>query len=186
MVNSFTEGRSVPVTSTISRPIARTLTTLIVGLAVITLSGCSLLGNIIGSNGDAGTVKGNGDQTDVFTIKVGQCLNDAAASGEVSSVPVVDCTKPHDTEAFKSIELTEDTYPGDTAISDRAETECDNAFESFVGIAVADSTSIVDAWYLPTADSWAGGDREILCLVGSVDADRKPVKTTGSLKGAAK
>jgi Septum formation len=174
------------VVSTVSRQIARTLATVVVGLAAISLSGCSLLGNIIGSNGDAGTVKGSGDQTDVFTIKVGQCLNNAAASGEVSSVPVVDCKKPHDTEAFKSIRLTEDTYPGDSAMADRAQSECDNAFESFVGIAAADSPSIVDAWYLPTSDSWAGGDREILCLVGSVDADGKPVKTTGSLKGAAK
>jgi hypothetical protein len=164
----------------------RTFRLLIIGLAALALSGCSLLGNIIGSNGDAGTVKGNGDQTDVFTIKVGQCLNDAKASGEVSSVPVVDCKKPHDTEAFKSIKLTEETYPGDTAMADRAESECNDAFESFVGIAVSDSPSIVDAWYLPTSDSWAGGDREILCLVGSVDADGKPVKTTGSLKGAAK
>jgi Septum formation len=163
----------------ISTPLHRGIAALTVGLAAIALSGCSLLGNVIGNTT-------NPDKTDVFTIKVGDCLNDTTTSGTVTTVPVVACKKPHDTEAFKSIIMTDDSYPGEDATTTRAQNECNDAFTDFAGITYKESKTLDVSFYYPTTDSWDGGDREILCLIFSIDKDGNEVKTTGSLKGVAR
>jgi Septum formation len=155
---------------------------LTVGLAALALSGCGLV-NLLGGNG---TVSGEGDQANVLTIKVGDCLNDATAGSTVTSVPIVDCSKPHDSEAFASILMTEDKFPGDDAVEAQGSQECHDAFKGFVGVTVENSTSIKFTFYSPTSSSWDGGDREILCLVYSVNENGKIKKTTGSLQGAAR
>jgi Septum formation len=157
---------------------------LTVGLAALALSGCGLV-NLLGGNGN-GTVSGEGDQTNVLTINVGDCLNDATAGSTVTSVPIVDCSKPHDSEAFASILMTEDNFPGVDAVEAQGSHECHDAFKGFVGVAVENSTSIKFTFYSPTSSSWDGGDREILCLVYSVDENGKVKKTTGTLRDAAR
>lgn len=155
---------------------SRALAVLTVALAGATLSGCSLIGNI----GGASTPPAEGTTTDVFTVKVGFCLNDGDATGEVSEVNVIDCASPHDSEAYKSVIMADGDFPGETAVDDQAVSECTSAFSGFVGIDY--ETSTLDfSYYYPTEDSWGSGDREILCLV--VDPNGK---TTGTLEGAAK
>lgn len=159
---------------------SRTLAILTVGAASIALAGCSLLGNLTGANTGGESPSGEGDTTDVFTIKVGDCLNDGGATGEVSEVPKIDCAEPHDSEAYASIMMADGDFPGDTAVDDQAVSDCTSQFNSFVGINYDDST-LDFAYYYPTEASWAQGDREILCLI--VDPAGQ---VTGSLKGAAK
>jgi hypothetical protein len=158
---------------------SRGLAALTLGAASLALAGCSLLGGSNNTPTDAST-DSSGDSADVFTIKVGDCLNDGAVEGEVSTVPIVDCSEPHDSEAFASIAMTDGEFPGDDAVKTQAESGCTAQFNTFVG---ADySTSVLDySYYYPTADSWAQGDREILCLVLDPAG-----QTTGSLKGAAR
>ena len=157
----------------------RTLAILTVGAASLALAGCSLLGNLGGGSTPEETT-GAGDPADVFTIKVGDCLNDGSATGEVSEVPTVDCAEPHDSEAYASIIIDDGDFPGDEALVAQAEAECGAAFSDFVGIDF-ESSSLSYAYYYPTESSWASGDREILCLI--VDPAGQ---TTGSLQGTAK
>lgn len=162
----------------------RALAFVAITIAGASLTGCSLLGNIGGGNGATSGTDGTdapvGTDTDVFTVKVGDCLNDSAVEGEVTSVKAVDCTEPHDSEAFKSIDMDDGDFPGDTAVEDAAVSGCTEAFAGFVGLDY--ETSLLDfSYYTPTEAGWGGGDREILCLV--IDPDGK---TTGSLEGAAK
>jgi hypothetical protein len=152
--------------------------------ASVALSGCSLINGVLNGGSKSGVVQGDGANTDVFTIKVGDCLNDAAADGTVSSVPTVKCSQPHDTEAFKSIVVAEGAFPGETAIKSQASEQCKTAFGEFAGISYDSSKSLDYSYYYPTTDSWANGDREILCLILSIDSSGNPVKTTGTLKGA--
>lgn len=159
----------------------RILAALTIGAAGVALTGCSLLGDLSNGNGnDNGpSDSAEGTTTDVFTIKVGDCLNDGAATGEVSEVKVIDCASEHDSEAYKSITMTDGDFPGETAVDDQAVSECTSAFTSFIGMDY--ETSTLDfSYYYPTADSWKQGDREILCLV--VDPNGK---SSGTLEGAA-
>jgi Septum formation len=162
------------VSAKVSPLLRRSVAGLAIGLAAVALTGCSVIGGLL-----------NNGKSDVFTIKVGNCLNAGTTDGTVSEVPIVDCEKPHDTEAFSSIIMTDDSFPGDKAVTDRAEQECYDAFEPFAGASYDDSPELDVSYYFPTETSWKGGDREILCLIYSIDADGNPIKSTGSLKGAA-
>jgi hypothetical protein len=160
---------------------ARSLTALAIGAATVALAGCSLLGQVTGggdTGGDTGT--GEGTDTDAFSIKVGDCLNDASVSDEVSSVPVIACTEPHDSEAYASIIMPDGDFPGEDAVTSAAEDGCLAEFEGYVGIPYDDSSFEV-SFYFPTEASWGSGDREILCTVYDPNG-----QTTGSAKGSNK
>ena len=153
-----------------------TLAVLLAAVAGVALAGCSLIPfNVVDSNPD------DGIDSDVFTVSVGDCLNDDGVEGEISSVPKVDCSEPHDSEAYASIEMADGEYPGEEAVFAEADRGCESRFEAFVGISYAESVFSF-SYYYPTPQSWASGDREIICLI--VDPAGKV--TSGSLAGAAR
>ncbi|WP_227430891.1 septum formation family protein [Psychrobacter sp. I-STPA6b] len=124
------------------------------------------------------------DQEDVFSLKVGMCFNDPSDSDiytedQVSSVPVRDCTKPHDYEIFYTFNLTNQTLPDDETLEEEAFEKCTQAFQQYIGKSYEDS--IYEMSYLhPTEESWQADDREVACFL--VDAEGK--KLTQSLKGS--
>ena len=152
---------------------ARAFAFLAVGTASLVLAGCSLLP---GGLGDSDTPTEEGD--DVFSIEVGDCLNDADVSEEVKTVPIVDCAGPHDSEAFFTQDLPDGDYPGEDSIVASADEICGPAFQDFVGIDQADSIYAA-SYYYPTESSWGAGDREILCVAYADDVSQ----ITGSIKG---
>lgn len=157
----------------------RALAILTVGVASLALAGCSLIGNITGGT-DTSTDPAEGSDTDVFTIAVGDCLNDGDVEGEVSTVKTIDCAEPHDSEAYASVIMDDGDFPGDQAVEDQAVSDCTTEFTTFVGIDY--NSSILNfSYYYPTSASWDQGDREILCLVYDPAG-----QVTGSLSGSAK
>ena len=162
-------------------PLARTAAIVAVAALGFGLSGCSLIGQLTGDGtvrDDDGQVVESNDEADVFTIQVGDCLNDSDAAEEVTAVPLVRCAEPHDSEVYASIIMTGDEFPGLAAVQAEAETGCIEEFESFVGTPHLDS--IYDfSYYFPTEASWNGGDREILCVI--YDPAGQPI--TGTLAG---
>lgn len=137
------------------------------------LSGCGVVGDALGG-GEAG----------VFTLHVGDCLDDATETGDVSTVPLVDCDGPHDSEIYASIMMHDAEYPGEEATIAAADDACRGEFERFVGIPAADSIYSFATLY-PTASSWDGGDREILCRIALTRDDGSIEKVSGSLEGKA-
>lgn len=107
------------------------------------------------------------DSVDV-TADPGECLALDAGGGVVSGTDVVPCDDPHDAEAFHRVDLADGSYPGDAAVADRADALCLDEFEAYVGIDYYDSEYWID-WLVPTADGWASGDREVVCLLVSGD-----------------
>ena len=153
----------------------RVLAALILGAASFTLAGCT-------NSADSDTPAATDPATDaaVVTIAVGDCFNDADVEGQSTTVPTVDCAAPHDSEAFESIIMTDDDFPGADDVTSQAEAGCTAAFATFVGLDYGTST-LKYSYYYPTAASWAQGDRDILCLVYDPAA-----QTTGTLKSAAR
>ncbi|WP_456786802.1 septum formation family protein [Cellulomonas sp. P5_C5] len=121
-------------------------------------------------------------EADVFSLKVGDCLNQAASEEEteVSSVPTVPCAEPHDSEAYAATDLPEGDYPGDASVTESADTYCYDEFATFIGLSYDESALDLASFY-PTQESWAGGDREIMCFVSSPDG-----QVTGTLAAAAR
>lgn len=145
---------------------------LAVGALLLSLSGCAAASDTVGPR-----------ETTVFAISVGDCLNDASDTADVSAVPVVKCSEPHDSEVYAVIVMADGDYPGDEAVMQQADDGCREEFTLYVGVPATQSRYMFNALY-PTEDSWTGGDREILCRValvtnGAID------KVTGSLKGVA-
>ncbi len=103
------------------------------------------------------------DDADIFQIEVGDCFDSVDVDSEVfESLPVVPCADPHDSEVYLAFDLTGDVYPGQPAIEAEYQRCIGEEFTAFVGMAY--ETSVYEVLpFSPTEQSWAAGDREILC-----------------------
>lgn len=118
----------------------------------------------------------------VFSLEVGTCFNDADSTAtELSEVPIVDCSEPHDNEVYHLFDLPDGDYPGEAAVSTAANEGCLDAFAGYVGTAYLDSE--LDYFPLtPTSGSWDAGDREVVCAL----YDLTLAQLTGSMQGAGR
>ncbi|MCB7136993.1 septum formation family protein [Cellulosimicrobium marinum] len=164
------------------RPV-RPAAVLLVTSCLLATSACGVL--LPGSEpvrDEAGAITEADDAADVFSIAVGDCTDDAEDASsteaeEISTVAVVPCGEPHDNEVYASVLLDDGDYPGLEVVEAEADERCLGEFEGFVGAAYEESA--YDYWPMyPTAESWATGDREILCLVYHGELE----KVTGTLK----
>lgn len=116
-----------------------------------------------------------GDATSVADIAVGDCFDDPAEE-IVVELELIDCAEPHDNEVYANLQIQEDAFPGDEAITAFAYDACLDPFAAYVGESYEDSA--LDYWFLtPTAESWNSGDRAITCVLYSADLS----KLTGSV-----
>jgi hypothetical protein len=121
-----------------------------------------------------------GDMVSVFDLETGDCF-DSAAERTVEEVERIDCAAPHTYEVFAVVEHpggADDLYPGDEAIASFAGVQCRAEFETFIGLDY-DSSELSIFYLHPSAETWATGDREVLCTVFSEDG---PLE--GSMEGA--
>jgi len=126
-----------------------------------------------------------GEETSVFELEVGDCFS--ADSDAVESVLVVDCEQSHHYEAFFIFDHEagpDEAYPGDQEILEFADSECRPPFEEFVG-----NDYETSLWYItsvtPSAETWARGDREVICALDQQDSDGQAIEVTGSAEGTA-
>lgn len=132
----------------------------IAGLAMcFTVSGCATLGGVIGDVLP--------DQTEAHVLVVGDCFNNtvslAAGDSEMADVPRENCTLAHDNEVYESFTLTGTAFPGDEKLATSGTEKCQPAFEQFAGVPAEDAGTLKYAFFVPTAESWKLGDREVIC-----------------------
>ncbi len=127
----------------------------------------------------------SGGNVDAFTMRVGDCFDDTSSlasqdGGEVTSLPGVPCSEPHDNEVYAVFDVDVGSFPQGEAMSELAFESCLDRFEPFVGLEYESSTLDILTLY-PSEDSWKlQNDREVVCAVYDIDAN----KLTGSVKGS--
>jgi hypothetical protein len=112
-------------------------------------------------------------------LKVGQCLSEEAATGDVGIAQAVDCAKPHFGEVMSAgnVKTVGDQFDA-TKIADLANKFCVETFREFAGLPYGKSKLEMFP-LVPSEKSWAKGDRIATCIV--YDENKL---TTGGLRGA--
>jgi len=113
----------------------------------------------------------------VLELDVGTCFDDPSTLESVSDVPLRDCSDPHDNEVIALDQMGATTYPGDDTVTSISRETCIRVFDGYMGVPYLDSPYEV-GWLSPTSESWAVGDREIICFV----FDPTPQKIIGSVR----
>ena len=115
-----------------------------------------------------------------FNVRVGDCFNDVGFDDEVSSVPGVPCSEPHDNETYAVFDVSVTSYPEGEGMSELAFESCKTRFEGYVGKDY-DSSSLDITTMFPSQQSWRENDREVICAVYDMNAN----KLTGTAQGSA-
>ena len=176
--------------------LARTTAIAIAMTTAFALSGCSAINGIIDSvnTGPTSDQQSQNDNTprpanpdeeikSAFEIRVGDCFNDPLVDdGQlVQDIALIDCSKPHDEEAYFAEDMKYPSYPGEQTIKDFAQSNCLPKFFEFIGADATYTGNLDYGYFFPSSGSWDEGDREILCYVYDLDQ-----QVTGTLEGAAK
>ncbi len=123
----------------------------------------------------------NEGSVDAFQVRVGDCFDDIGPDqADVSSLPGVPCSAPHDNETYAVFDVSLTSYPDESAMYELANEACMERFESFVGKDYQSSSLDILTMY-PSAESWIQDDREVICAVYDMNAS----KLEGSVKGRA-
>jgi hypothetical protein len=155
-----------------------------IALLALSLGGCSAIaGAAAGGHSPQSSKTGAADaggSKDAFTLSIGDCFNNPT-SDIVTDVDTVACTAPHDFEDYHHFPLTFASYPGEKAITDKADSVCGgDAFTAFDGVDY-ESSELGLTYLYPTAESWQAGDRMVDCVVAA-----EAGKSTGSYRGTSK
>ncbi len=104
---------------------------------------------------------------------------------ELTELPAVACTEPHEQEAYARLTFTEPgtgttpkTFPGADALKSFADAACAAAFADYVGVDYRDS-SLYFTYLAPSPRGWEqNADRTTLCFVTTTGEE-----LTASVKG---
>lgn len=138
-----------------------------------------LLLTLAACGGDGGD--GDGAMS-VFRIRPGDCFDDPPPERQLEQVDVVPCDQPHDNEVFGTVEhpaASGEPFPGREAVVAYAEQACPAPFADYVG-AGYDQSRFTLFPIVPSADTWAEGDRQVICAL----YDHQAGKLTGSMRGS--
>lgn len=129
-----------------------------------------------------------GGTTSVFDLAIGDCFQDNEDGGDdlIEELQVVPCDEAHDNEVFGIVDYpagSGEPFPAEDDLDTYTDEQCEVAFESYVGLPYAES----ELYYFPiqpTAETWADGDREIVCALYGVDDDGELIDLEGSMQGS--
>ena len=149
------------------------------GIYALIFLGFVVFKTMTGADRDGSGAIVDAGSLDVFQVRVGDCVDDTEGSEEISSLPAVPCDKPQDNEAYASFNVSRASYPSsEDEMYELAFTSCQERFETFVGRDYESSSLDIYTLY-PTNQGWAQGDREVVCAVFDMEAN----KLVGSVKG---
>lgn len=107
-------------------------------------------------------------EVSAFNLQVGNCFDDPPdVAGLVSELLAIPCDQPHDNEVFFLVDYpsaADAPFPGNETLGLFADQQCAAAFEGFVGLPYHESPLVLTS-FTPTEESWATGDREVVCYL---------------------
>ncbi len=151
------------------------------GIYIAAALGFAIYGAVTEADRDgSGAIIGEGN-VDAFQVRVGDCFDDASSfDDEISSIPGVPCADPHDNETYAVFKVSNDSYPGSEGMAELANDSCLERFSSFAGSDYQSSSLDIMTMY-PSPESWQQKDREVVCAVYDMGAN----KLVGSVEGRA-
>lgn len=148
------------------------------GIVIVVALGIFIYGALTKANrDDTGAIVGEGT-VDPFNVRVGDCFDDTNDLDEISSLPGVPCSEPHDNETYAVFDIEIPTYPEGEGMWEQANAYCVERFDAFVGRDY-DSSSLDVFTLYPTLESWKRDDREVVCAVYDMEEN----KLVGSVMG---
>lgn len=119
--------------------------------------------------------------------EAGDCVdwneNDANAT-----LTAVDCSNPHHFEVAGKLKLEDSDYPGDDAISAKADESCAPIVTGYLGQPLDPEGRFQSDTLLPSSEGWKAGDRNVFCGVTELSppddqAQRVEIRRTGTARG---
>lgn len=107
--------------------------------------------------------------TNVFALRVGNCATASDYTSQSNDLVLTPCAEPHHMEFFHIFDVEDrDAYPGTATMNAEANQGCRAAWGELPDNALAEE--LVEMSTLsPSEATWAQGDREVLCIVRTVD-----------------
>jgi Septum formation len=112
-------------------------------------------------------------QAAIFSVRLGDCIN-LASNGTV--VHVVPCAGAHQLEVFGTFQLAGHTWPGATAVEQKAASGCGGRLTGYLNPQLA-TTDLAQSYVYPGQQAWAAGGRTVVCEVRA---------TSGTLTGSVR
>jgi len=130
---------------------------LVIALGIVLVVGIVVLG--VASRG--------GGSANPERLAVGDCFDIPQATERIGNLRTRRCSEPHGGEVFHMFDATgqASSYPSDADWERLIYPDCDPAFESYTGTIVAERLDIDYRYFVPTADRWASGDRQVTCYI---------------------
>ena len=110
------------------------------------------------------------NRTQSTELAVGQCLL-VPLHSQVNSVATTECTEAHTGEVYSVTTLKNDTMPSRDEMDELVHNTCYETFEAYVGTSPEETTLDYTAMS-PTKQTWAKGDREIVCIAVRTDDEQ--------------
>jgi hypothetical protein len=109
----------------------------------------------------------------VFKLKTGECFDPQG-----QSYTLIPCASPHVAEVFATFPLAGGTWPGDAAMSAKANSGCASMLGNYLNPQL--TLSLASTYVYPDATAWKAGARTVICEVRASSGD-----LTGSVRGAS-
>ncbi len=105
------------------------------------------------------------------TLAVGDCFDVPTGTETIEDVQHHPCTEAHGGEVVLSgnYEPSSATYPTDAEFEDFVADKCLPAFETYTGRTYETATDLNIEWFVPTAESWADGNKKVVCYALNAD-----------------
>ena len=123
----------------------------------------SILAVTTAATRDTGGSVTEGGSISATALQVGDCVNGLRNSTNLSSLPGVPCTQPHEGEVFAVFDLPAGDYPGSAAVDDQVSRECNDRLTAYSPSAGSDPDVGLFSVY-PLEQNWSRGDRQVVCL----------------------
>ncbi|MEU4620717.1 DUF4190 domain-containing protein [Actinoplanes sp. NPDC023801] len=112
---------------------------------------------------------------ETYRLEAGQCIRALGSGSEVSTLPVVDCARPHEAEVYHVFMMPAGPYPGEGAILDESEQRCAAALKPYL---TPGNEDLELSYLYPQRLNWERQDRGVTCLA----IDPKGTRTTSIMK----